>query len=75
MTSDNELENLCQNIRRTRERDRLSITQMARILGISPRTLKKLEAGILPPSAGVDIIFRLAGYCGKKPCEVFLPFP
>lgn len=75
MTTKDEWENFSQNIRRTREKDGLSKARMAKILGVSPRTLAKLEAGILPPRVSVDIVFRLAGYCGKNPCEVFLLFP
>lgn len=62
MKSEDQLLTLCQNIRYLRKINGLSKTKMARILGISVRTLTKLEQGIFPPQLGCEVLWRTGSH-------------
>ena len=71
MAIDKEIQILLQNIKYLRETNGLSKKEMSRVLGISVLTLNKMEQGIMPPSVGVDIVFRLSEKFNIKPCDLF----
>ncbi|MBQ7010141.1 MAG: helix-turn-helix transcriptional regulator [Clostridia bacterium] len=68
---ENEIKTFCNNVKKLREIHKISKQQMAKILGISVRTLTSIENGIIPPRASVDIIFNLCSYFPITPNELF----
>ena len=50
------------NVKYVRTENKLTITEMAKIMGISVNTLKIIESGILPPRLKVDVLFRIQAY-------------
>lgn len=54
----------CQNMKNLRKKYNLTQQQMAFILGISVKSLRKLEDGILPPRLSCDILYRLNSIFG-----------
>lgn len=61
----------CQNIRRLREKHRLSKTAMARKLNIGIKSLNALESGIIPPRLGSNIILDIYENFGITPNRMF----
>lgn len=59
MDNSRELSNLCQNIAKLRKAHRLTRKQMAEIMGISTKSLEKIESGILPLRFGCNALVRL----------------
>ncbi len=57
--TDNELYYFTKNIVLLRKKNKLSKTKMAKMLGISTKSLNKLESGIIPPRIGVKVIFNI----------------
>ena len=62
----------CQNIKELREKDNLSKKEMAKIIGIGVAGLTKLEQGIIPPRAGMDMILNFSRYFKIKPSKLFM---
>ena len=62
MKSEDQFLILCQNIRYLRKANGLSKAKMARILGISVKTLTKLEQDALPPRLGCEALWRTSAY-------------
>ena len=58
-TNAQQFSNFLYNIGWLRRYYRIPKKRMAQLLGISVRTLNKLEAGSIPPKVGIDIIFQL----------------
>ena len=63
----------CQNIKRLREKNRLSKRQMARILHIGTKSLTMLENGIIPPRMDVAVLIYISSYFRVRPDMLFLP--
>lgn len=57
--TDNEIFYFTKNIALIRNKNKLSKTKMAKLLGISTKTLNKLENGVIPPRIGVNVIFNI----------------
>ena len=66
----NEINNLCINVKFLRRKHGLSKTAMAKILGISPSSLNKLENGVMPRISS-EVVIRLMGYFHISAEEVF----
>ena len=62
---------LCQNIKFLRQKHNLSKTQMSQFLGVSIKTLNRLEDGILPPRISCELIFRIQRQFGIQPRQLF----
>ena len=68
--SASELKHFCTIVKTLRETNRLSKTAMAKILGISPSSLNKLENGVMPRISS-EVVIRLMGYFHVSAEEVF----
>ena len=68
--SASELKHFCTIVKTLRETNRLSKTAMAKILGISPSSLNKLEDGVMPRISS-EVVFRLMEYFHVSAEEVF----
>ena len=66
----NEMENFCMAVKNLRTKHHLSKTAMAKILGISPSSLNKLEAGVMPRISS-EVVFRMMDYFHISVKEVF----
>ena len=66
----NEIKNFCVNVKLLRRKHGLSKTAMAKILGISPSSLNKLENGEMPRISS-EVVFRLMEYFHVSAEEVF----
>ena len=53
---------ITQNIKWLRKKNKLSLKEMAKILGLSVNTLNKLETGILPPRLDVGFLFKIQAH-------------
>ena len=67
------IQQFCANIRYLREREGLSKTRMAKIMGVTTATLTKIEEGTLPRRTGVKVLFRLSDQFGIRLNRFFLP--
>ena len=68
-----ELEILMKNIKYIRNKNGLSKTEMARMLGIRINTLEKIENCIITKSLTVEIIYRIHKTFGISPSQQFKP--
>jgi DNA-binding XRE family transcriptional regulator len=68
--SASEMKHFCVTVKTLRETNRLSKTAMAKILGISPSSLNKLENGVMPRISS-KVIIRLMEYFHVSAEEVF----
>ena len=68
--SGSELKQFCETVADLRRKHGLSKTAMAKILGISPSSLNKLENGEMPRISS-EVVFRLMGYFHISAEEVF----
>ena len=59
MSSNNDFQNICANIRDLRTTHGLSRTVMARKLGITVKTLDLLESGIMPRRCTVRLLYNI----------------
>ncbi len=50
------------NIKFLREKNNLSKNQMRKILGITSKSLEKIENGILPPKLSANVVFKVQNY-------------
>ena len=71
MKENNEIYVFCQNIKKLRENNNLSKIEMAKIMGLSVMSLRKIENGELPPRIGVNTLFNLCKNFNIKPKKVF----
>ena len=53
---------IAENIKWIRNKNNLTLDEMAKILETSTYSLKNLESGILPKRLGADILFRIQSY-------------
>lgn len=67
----NDCESFCRNLRRWRLERGMSVTAFARLLRISPASLRKLESGVLPPKISVQLFFVLHDKLGISYREMF----
>lgn len=66
-----ELKIFCENIKKLRIKNNLSKLAMARILGVAPWTVAKLEHGILPDRLSCRILSRMHHYFGVEISNLF----
>ncbi len=71
MDTDEEIQMLCRNILYLRKNAAMTQREMAALMGISVSTLRKIEAGQLPPRLGVDAVFALADAFSIPPGSLF----
>lgn len=65
-----ELENFCRNILSLRKLHNLSQKQMAEKLHIGVESLKKIEAGQVPPRLRIDVLFYIQKHFGYTPAQI-----
>ena len=75
MSKDHSLNYICKNVRILRIINHLSLQKMAKITGIGVGSLRKLEAGILPPRLSCDFVFSAADYFQIPAHVLFCPIP
>ena len=68
-----ELEVFCRNVKTRWERHGLSKKEMAKILEIGTKSLTKIEQGIIPDRASVNIVIKLARQFNIEPHKLFAP--
>ena len=61
---------LCENIRRLRKSEGLSKNKMAKILGISVKSLNSLEKSIIPKRLGLEVLIRIRNTFGILPKDI-----
>ena len=61
---DDSIKNFMQNITDLRKQNGLSKRQMAKLLGVSVRTITRLEKGELPPNLSIKTVFRIQTHFG-----------
>ena len=61
----------CENIKRLRKREKLSKKEMAKVLGISVKSLNLLENGQIPPRLSCKILFAVHRQFGILPKDLF----
>ncbi len=71
MQNKNEFLIFCKNIRLLREKYNFSKKEMAKILGISEKTLSLIENDIVIERLSSKVIFRTARYFGIQPAYLF----
>ena len=71
MNKKNELILFCRNIKMLREEYNISKEEMAKILGISQKTLSLIENDIIIPQLSLKVVFRTARYFGIEPAYLF----
>ena len=59
MDNSEQMRILCRNIKYLRTKHGLTKTEMMKILKVSHKTLASIEAGVMPPGVGVNMLFRL----------------
>lgn len=62
MKSEDQFLILCENLRHLRKANGFFKTKMARVLGISVKTLNELERDTLPPRLGCEALWRTSDY-------------
>lgn len=73
MAISDEIAVFCGNVKILREQHGLTKSEMARIMGVSPASLRRIEAGELPKHLSAGVALRLAGLFGLEPYQLFLP--
>ena len=53
---------LCQNIGYLRKKNNLSRTQMAKIMGVTIKTLDSIERGVIPQRTNINLLYNLHRY-------------
>lgn len=66
-----EFKNFMRNIVFLRETNKLSKRKMAKILGISVKSLNKIENGESMPDISVEVVFNIYNYFGILPKDQF----
>ena len=61
-----EIDNFAHNVKFLREKHNISKTKMAQMLGVSFKSLNKIENGQIPKRLSVGIVFRIEQYFGVK---------
>ena len=72
MTVEEQVKAFCQNIIVLREKNDMSIEDMAEIMGISPNALESVEKGKLLDDVPFDVVFRIEKYFGIKAYKLFV---
>ena len=67
-----EIDNLCKNIAVLRDRNHLPKDAMAKVMGISSKTLEVIESGVLPDGFCCDSLARIQDAFGIPMNELFL---
>ena len=70
-TEQNELDNLIRNISRLRLHNKLSKKEMADIMGVSLKTINKIEKGEFPQRLGANNIYNICMYFKIRASELF----
>lgn len=73
MAISDEIAVFCGNVKILREQHGLTKNEMARIMGVSPASLRRIEAGELPKHLSAEVVLRLAEHFELKPHQLFLP--
>ena len=66
-----ELDNLLYNIKWLRQHNGLSKKQMTDILGVSLKTLNKIERGEMPPRLGASVLYNISVHFGISSSKQF----
>lgn len=67
----NELDNLIHNINLLRIHNKLSKKKMADIMGVSLKTINKIEKGEFPQRLGANNIYNICVYFKMRASELF----
>ena len=73
MKTDKELAIFCQNIAYLRRKHNLTKTQMSAMLGVSIRTLNRIENGIFPERLGISILEKILLNFRISPSKILSP--
>ena len=68
---EHEMQNVAHNIRWLREKNKLTQSEMAKLLSVSPTSLRKIERGELPPRLRVLVPFNVSSRFGISPADLF----
>ena len=73
MEQSDEEKNFCTNMRSLRLLHKLSQKEMAKALGIGLKSLRKIEAGEIPPRLSTDVLFAIHNRFGIRISNLFKP--
>lgn len=68
------LENFCRNVRRLRLLHQLSQNQMAQVMRIGVKSLRKIESGVIPPRLSCEVLCYLQNAFGVPRETLFRVF-
>ena len=71
MNTDQEFDIFCKNVRFLRQKSGLSQKEMAAIMRIGVKSLRKIENGVFPPRLGIDAMFYLSRHFHLKIRQLF----
>ncbi len=71
MKKDAEIQILCKNIAMLRKKQGMTQRELASLMGIGVSSLRKLEAGVLPPRLEINAITALARAFPLSPAALF----
>ena len=63
----------CRNVRYLREKNRLSLSAMAKIMHVSVKSLKRIESGDIPDRTLISVVSNLAEYFQIPGNRLFSP--
>ena len=72
MDNKSQIHFFCMNVKMLRGKHMITKKDMSIIMGISVKTLDKIEKGILPPSLSCDVIFRISKVFKISPSALFV---
>jgi len=73
MTTNEELQIFCQNIKLLRQKNHLSQRKMARAMGICVQTLRTIESGTFPPRVSYQMLFYTSRFFHIPLDDLFSP--
>ncbi len=67
--------NFCENVRKLRKINRLSKSEMAKLLRIGVKSLSKIESGVIPKRLKCEVLVRIKSVFGISYTDIFLEMP
>ncbi|MBE6654855.1 MAG: helix-turn-helix transcriptional regulator [Ruminococcaceae bacterium] len=64
----------CENIKYLRKKHSLSLTSMAKKMGVSKKTLESIEQGVIPERMTCRVLFNISKNFGIEPPEMLSEF-
>ena len=69
----NQIQIFCKNVRYLREKNKLSLSDMAKIMHVSVPTIIRIEKGDIPEHTQISVVFHVASHFSYHPARLFQP--